>query len=124
MKLTNLECVELTGAYPHQGLGAPGQPWNKFEAWPAFCVLKVDVCHFMDKSTALDIAHVRELHTDRLTPGMETAKIHLTLENTHHEMFSLLTGLLSPMWCTCIVNLRVHFTDCNVQVTHPCTLQL
>ena len=110
MKLTNLKCLELTGTYPHQGLAAPGRPWNRFEAWPALCVLKFIDCWFTDKSTALGIA-VQELHTDRLTPSMDMPKMDLTLGHTHHDLFYLLTGLLSPMWCTCIVYLQVHFTD-------------
>ena len=84
-----------------------GKPWSKFEAWPA---LRVAGCWLIDNSTALNIATVRELHTARLTSGMELAIIHVLLESMQP---GVLPSLLSPLWCSCIVDLRIDDVCCS-----------
>ena len=110
-RLTNLMYLDLTDTCAFAKGDAfaeeEGKPWSKFKAWPGLRVFKFAGCWLIDKSTALDIATVHELHTNRLTAGMENANIHWILQHRHGDTFGLHMSLLSPMWCGCIVELRV-----------------
>ena len=114
-QLTNLVYLDLTKAdMPGSIFGDTRyfdrhEPWSKFEAWPALQVFKFAGCWLIDKTTVLDVGNVQELHTDRLTPGMETASIHLVLHHTctDNDTLGVLVTLLTPVWCSCIVDLRV-----------------
>ena len=76
-------------------------------------VFKFAGCRLIDKFTAWDIAAVTELHTDMMTPGMETANIHfkLVVRHTHANVLRFLSSLASLMWCTYLEGLHVAATD-------------
>ena len=46
-----------------------------------------------------------------LTPGMETANIHLVACYMHTNIFEFLSHLASSVWCTCSVSLHVAAID-------------
>ena len=111
-KLTNLVSLDLTDTNPPgaiYGEVTSGEPWSKFDAWPALQVFKFAACWLIDTSTALNIATVNEVHTDMLTPGMESANIHWVLQHTFTCKDTLgVLASLTPVWCSCIVGLHVN----------------
>ena len=106
-KLTNLVYLDLTGVMTRGVFPGGRQPWSRFEAWPALCVLKFVGCCLIDNSTVLDIASVHEVHTDRLSVGMKTARVHLVLRNRHAAVFETLASLSTSRWSTQLVDLHV-----------------
>lgn len=112
IRLTGLVSLDLTCTYPpgtrwgHRGT-VGGQTWRNFKAWPALCVFKFACCWFINEATALDIASVHELHTDRLRPGMEIAEVHLEMYNLYPDTVGRFESLSSPTWCSCLVCVQV-----------------
>ena len=52
---------------------------------------------------------MRELHTDRVAPGMEGAKVHLILDGSFSgDVFEVFASIQTPLWCNCVVDLRVN----------------
>ena len=113
-RLTGLVSLALSHTYapgtilPCEGK-VGGQPWGKFKAWPALSVFKFANCWLINESTALDIASVPELHTDRLRPGMEIANVHLEMSSLYHNTVWKFASLSSPVWCSCLVCVHVDF---------------
>ena len=110
LQLTNLVSLDLTGVVM-QGDTGRKRPWSRFEAWPALHVLKVSGGCLIDNSTALHIANVQEVHTDRLTLGTTAANVHLVLRQRHAVIFEALASLSVPWWSTHLVDLHVVVTD-------------
>ena len=111
-QLTSLVCLDLTLVRnPILSGSEEWQPWRRFEAWPALSVFKFAGCCLIDRSTVLAIASVQEVHTDRLTVGMETANIHWVLQDEHAAVFNTLSSLLVSGWPTHLVALHVTVTD-------------
>lgn len=113
-KLTNLIYLDLTNTYSpghlydrSYGSREDEQSWSNFEAWPRLHVFKFAGCWLIDDSTIMDVATVAELYTDRLTLGMEVANIHLILRHVRNGVPGTLASLWSPVWYSCIVDLRV-----------------
>ena len=119
LKLTNLVSLDLTEVMrPNWAFREQPQQWSRFEAWPALHVFKFAGCWLIGNSTVLDIATVQEVHTDKLVLGMETADIHLVLRPRYANVMGSLASLMSPVWSTHIVDIRVVVTDFQETVLH------
>lgn len=100
LELTNLEYLGLTGVtVPACSEEEEWQPWSKFEAWPALHVFKFAGCWLIDDSTALDIASVQEVHTDRLAVGVMNVRVHLYVRERHAATLKALASSVS-VWST------------------------
>ena len=108
LQLTNLVSLDLTGvSYPRDLDGHDWQEWSRFEAWPALQVFKFAGCRWIDDSTMLTIANVREVHTDRLALGMTNASVHLFLYDMHAVLFETLATLSISWWSMHLMDLHV-----------------